>query len=195
MSRNLISLVQPNFQQGPKEFNAHYLPYSVGVLWAYVNQFDSIKANYQLEDLIWRRDNIEDTAIKLSKCLRIPAGVMCSFAAKATAVAGPFSRMARATKSRVLSSVFFTTQLLRNSAKPATRLTAAAGDFQRIGYEHELSGFSVYRTSSSSSRVGSYRRGGPLNWIRTWLSNLARMHRWLHQTSNHSGRGPITCLD
>jgi len=68
MSRKLISLVQPNFQQGPKEFNAHYLPYSAGVLWAYVNQFDSIKANYQLEDLIWRRDNIEDTAIKLSKC-------------------------------------------------------------------------------------------------------------------------------
>ena len=68
MSRKLISLVQPNFQQGPKEYNAHYLPYSVGVLWAYVNQFDSIKANYQLEDLIWRRDNIEDTVAKLSRC-------------------------------------------------------------------------------------------------------------------------------
>lgn len=63
-----ISFVQPNFQQGPKEFNAHYLPYSVGVLWAYVNQFDSIKSNYQLEDLIWRRDNIEETVEKLSKC-------------------------------------------------------------------------------------------------------------------------------
>jgi putative methyltransferase len=68
MSLKLISLVQPNFQQGPKEYNAHYLPYSVGVLWAYVNQFDSIKANYQLEDLIWRRDNIEDTVEKLSRC-------------------------------------------------------------------------------------------------------------------------------
>ena len=63
-----ISLVQPNFQQGPKEFNAHYLPYSVGVLWAYVNQFESIKSNYQLEDIIWRRDNIDETAFKLSKC-------------------------------------------------------------------------------------------------------------------------------
>ena len=68
MSHKLISLVQPNFQQGPKEFNAHYLPYSVGVLWAYVNQFDSIKENYQLVDLIWRRDNIEDTVAKLAKC-------------------------------------------------------------------------------------------------------------------------------
>ena len=64
----LISLVQPNFQQGPKEFNAYYLPYSVGVLWAYVNQFDSIKSNYQLEDMIWRRDDIKETLDKLSKC-------------------------------------------------------------------------------------------------------------------------------
>jgi len=64
----LISLVQPNFQQGPKEFNAHYLPYSAGVLWAYVNQFESIKSNYQLEDIIWRRDNINETVAKLAKC-------------------------------------------------------------------------------------------------------------------------------
>jgi radical SAM superfamily enzyme YgiQ (UPF0313 family) len=63
-----ISLVQPNFQQGPKEFNAHYLPYSAGVLWAYVNQFDSINTNYQLEDIIWRRDSITETVDKLSKC-------------------------------------------------------------------------------------------------------------------------------
>ena len=68
MSLRRISLVQPNFQQGPKEYNAHYLPYSAGVLWAYVNQFDSIKSNYQLEDLIWRRDNIEETVDKLSRC-------------------------------------------------------------------------------------------------------------------------------
>ena len=29
-----ISFVSPNFQQGPKEFNAYYLPYSPAVLWA-----------------------------------------------------------------------------------------------------------------------------------------------------------------
>ena len=63
-----ISLVQPNFQQGPKEFNAHYLPYSIGVLWAYVNQFESINSNYELEDLIWRRDNIDETVAKLANC-------------------------------------------------------------------------------------------------------------------------------
>lgn len=68
LPKKIISLVQPNFQQGPKEFNAHYLPYSAGVLWAYVNQFDDIKNHFQLEDIIWRRDNINDTVAKLSKC-------------------------------------------------------------------------------------------------------------------------------
>jgi hypothetical protein len=61
-----ISLVQPNFQQGPKEFNAHYLPYSIGVLWAYVNQFKKINTNFELEHLIWRRDSIEKVADQLS---------------------------------------------------------------------------------------------------------------------------------
>jgi putative methyltransferase len=54
-----ISLVQPNFQQGPKEFNAHYLPYSVGVLWSYVQTSDTVKNNYQLDQLIWLRGNIQ----------------------------------------------------------------------------------------------------------------------------------------
>ena len=61
-----ISLVQPNFQQGPKEFNAHYLPYSVGVLWAYVNQFDEIKNYYTLDKILWRRSNIKETATSIS---------------------------------------------------------------------------------------------------------------------------------
>jgi radical SAM superfamily enzyme YgiQ (UPF0313 family) len=61
-----ISLVQPNFQQGPKEFNAHYLPYSVGVLWSYVQQFDEIKSNYCLDKLLWKRSSINDTAESLA---------------------------------------------------------------------------------------------------------------------------------
>lgn len=62
MSTKKVSLVQPNFQQGPKEFNAHYLPYSVGVLWSYVQQFDEIKSYYELDKLLWRRTNIKETA-------------------------------------------------------------------------------------------------------------------------------------
>jgi putative methyltransferase len=66
MSTKKVSLVQPNFQQGPKEFNAHYLPYSVGVLWSYVQQFDEIKSYYELDKLLWRRTNIKETANSIS---------------------------------------------------------------------------------------------------------------------------------
>lgn len=59
-----VSFVSPNFQQGPKEFNAYYLPYSPAVLWAYAQKFDYIKSNYQLGNFIWRRDPIQD-AIKM----------------------------------------------------------------------------------------------------------------------------------
>ena len=37
------------------------------------------------------------SATKVSKCLLMPAGVIFNLAASATAVAGPFSRIARAT--------------------------------------------------------------------------------------------------
>ena len=34
MSKKIVSFVNPNFQQGPKEFNAYYLPYTPAVLWS-----------------------------------------------------------------------------------------------------------------------------------------------------------------
>ena len=61
-----VSFVSPNFQQGPKEFNAFYLPYSVAVLWGYAHQFGEIKQNFLLGELIWKRILIED-AVNLLK--------------------------------------------------------------------------------------------------------------------------------
>ena len=63
-----VSFVNPNFQQGPKEFNAYYLPYSVGVIWSYAYQFDTIKQNYYLGDFVWRRDPIEQSLDLLKDC-------------------------------------------------------------------------------------------------------------------------------
>lgn len=63
----MISLVQPNFQQGPKEFNAHYLPYSAGILWSYAYQFSEIKDNFSLDRIVWRREKIELVARALEK--------------------------------------------------------------------------------------------------------------------------------
>lgn len=65
MTKKIVSFVNPNFQQGPKEFNAFYLPYSPAVLWAYVAQFENITDNYELGEFIWRRDLIEEAVARL----------------------------------------------------------------------------------------------------------------------------------
>jgi radical SAM superfamily enzyme YgiQ (UPF0313 family) len=65
MHKKKISFVNPNFQQGPKEFNAYYLPYSPGIIWSYVNQFDDISDNFELDEFIWRRDPIEEVVERL----------------------------------------------------------------------------------------------------------------------------------
>ncbi len=62
-----IAWVQPNFQQGPKEFNAHYLPYSAGVIWSYALTDPWIKENFECTDMVWRRDAVEPLAEKLAK--------------------------------------------------------------------------------------------------------------------------------
>lgn len=68
MPKRFVSFVNPNFQQGPKEFNAYYLPYSPAVLWSYANQFDDIKERYELKDFVWRRDPIEEVVELLKDC-------------------------------------------------------------------------------------------------------------------------------
>jgi len=53
MKRN-VYLFQPEITSGP--INEHYLPYSVGCIWAYCQQFDDIKENYELKEVIWKRE-------------------------------------------------------------------------------------------------------------------------------------------
>jgi tRNA A37 methylthiotransferase MiaB len=62
-----IGWVQPNFQQGPKEFNAFYLPYSAGVIWSYCLADLEIRAAWRCDDWIWRRDALEPVAQRLSQ--------------------------------------------------------------------------------------------------------------------------------
>jgi len=61
-----IAWVQPNFQQGPKEFNAYYLPYSAGVVWSYSLADPWIQERFEVTDWLWRRDPINELALKLS---------------------------------------------------------------------------------------------------------------------------------
>jgi hypothetical protein len=65
LDKKNISLVQVNFQQGPTECNSYYLPYSIGCIWAYCQSLDFIKKNYELNQIIWKREDIVDTAERL----------------------------------------------------------------------------------------------------------------------------------
>lgn len=62
-----IAWVQPNFQQGPKEFNAYYLPYSAGVIWSYSLQDPWISERFEVTEWLWRREALEETAQRLAK--------------------------------------------------------------------------------------------------------------------------------
>jgi radical SAM superfamily enzyme YgiQ (UPF0313 family) len=66
MTKKKISFVQPNFQQGPKEFNAYYLPYSAGVILSYALASEKVNAAWEVDHLVWRRVPIEELAVKLS---------------------------------------------------------------------------------------------------------------------------------
>jgi radical SAM superfamily enzyme YgiQ (UPF0313 family) len=66
MSKKIISFVQPNYRVGPVSANAWYLPYTVGCIWAYANQFDSINNCFELGEILFRRDDIEVTAQKIA---------------------------------------------------------------------------------------------------------------------------------
>ena len=67
MTKRTISFVQPNFQQGPKEFNAYYLPYSAGVILSYAMGFEHIRNAWAVDQLIWRREPIEELAPRLAQ--------------------------------------------------------------------------------------------------------------------------------
>jgi len=49
-----VYLIQAEITSGP--INEHYLPFSVGCIWSYANQFEDIKSNFKLCDIIWQRD-------------------------------------------------------------------------------------------------------------------------------------------
>lgn len=61
-----VSLVQVNFQQGPRELNAFYLPYTVGILWSYLQSQPGWSSMFELEQIVWKRDPIDQVVQKIS---------------------------------------------------------------------------------------------------------------------------------
>jgi putative methyltransferase len=55
MKKN-VYLFQPQYAVEYRKETNYWLPYSVGCLWSYVSQFDHIRENFELKDLIFRRE-------------------------------------------------------------------------------------------------------------------------------------------
>lgn len=65
MPKNAISFVQVNFQTGPDRLQNFYLPYTVGLLISYAWTSQTVQDNWEVDQIVWRRDNIEDVAQQL----------------------------------------------------------------------------------------------------------------------------------
>lgn len=52
-----LYLLQPNFRFGIAGKTGYWIPYSIGCLWSYAEQFDDIKNNVELVDIVFRREN------------------------------------------------------------------------------------------------------------------------------------------
>lgn len=53
-----IYFVQPNDRQTFLNKEVYWLPYSVGTIWAYANQFEHVRENYKLVEVVFRREEI-----------------------------------------------------------------------------------------------------------------------------------------
>lgn len=51
-----LYLFQPQYSTEIREETNYWLPYSAGCLWSYVSQFNDIRENFELKDLIFRRE-------------------------------------------------------------------------------------------------------------------------------------------
>ena len=57
--KNII-LVQPNFKIGSGSFTGYWLPYSVGCIWAYAQQYAWVNENFSVVDIVFRRNKVKE---------------------------------------------------------------------------------------------------------------------------------------
>lgn len=60
-----LYLWQPQYAVENREEDTYWIPYSVGCLWSYANQFEDIQKNWNLAGLIFRRESPEEILSKL----------------------------------------------------------------------------------------------------------------------------------
>jgi len=68
-----VYLCQPQYAVEYRKENTYWLPYSIGCLWSYVNQFHDIQESFILKDMIFKRDNPDNVISKMED------PVLCGF--------------------------------------------------------------------------------------------------------------------
>lgn len=63
-----VALVQPNFKIGGGSFVGYWLPYSVGCLWSYANQYDWVQNSFTLKEIIFKREQPSNVVDRLQDC-------------------------------------------------------------------------------------------------------------------------------
>jgi tRNA A37 methylthiotransferase MiaB len=61
-----VYLFQINYQMGYGNYSSQSLPYSVATVWAYAEQFDIVKQNYNVLGCFFKREPIEDVLAKIT---------------------------------------------------------------------------------------------------------------------------------
>ena len=60
MSKKNIYFSQVNYSTGSGKFKGYWFPYSVATIWAYVQQFKWVTDNFQLQELLFKRETPEE---------------------------------------------------------------------------------------------------------------------------------------
>jgi hypothetical protein len=67
-----IYLSQVNYSTGSGKFKGYWLPYSVGTIWSYVQQFDWVNETFNLSELLFRRETPDELLNRID-----PPNIFC----------------------------------------------------------------------------------------------------------------------
>ena len=68
-----IYFFQPQYAVDYRKEKNYWLPYSIGCLWSYCNQYQDIQENYVLADIVFKRESHDDILARLDN------PVVCAF--------------------------------------------------------------------------------------------------------------------
>jgi radical SAM superfamily enzyme YgiQ (UPF0313 family) len=61
-----VYLFQPQYSVEYRKEKNYWIPYSAGCVWSYVNQFDDIKQQFELKEIIFKRENPDGVVARMT---------------------------------------------------------------------------------------------------------------------------------